>query len=131
MTVVIDCNILVMCITTRSPYHIIYRALTTGTFHLAVTTDILLEYHKIISQKYSTATAAAFTALLHELPNVHLITTHYHCRLITADPDDNKYCDCAVAGQADYIVTEDRHFALLETVSFPPLRTLTIDAFAK
>ena len=51
MTVVIDCNILVICLTSRSPYHIIYQALVAGKFNLAVTTPILLEYHEIIQQK--------------------------------------------------------------------------------
>ncbi len=43
MTVVVDCNILVMCLTSRSPFHIIYQALVAQRFELAVTTDILLE----------------------------------------------------------------------------------------
>lgn len=43
MTVVIDCNILVMCLTSRSPYHSIYRKLVSGDFHLAMTTEMALE----------------------------------------------------------------------------------------
>ena len=101
MTVVIDCNILVMCLTSRSPYHSIYRKLVSGDFHLAMTTEIALEYEEIIQQKYGTATANTFIALLDELPNVHFITTHFKWRLIEDDADDNKYSDCAVAGQAE------------------------------
>jgi predicted nucleic acid-binding protein len=26
------------------------------------------------------------------------------------DPDDNKYCDYAIAGKAEYLVTEDKHW---------------------
>jgi uncharacterized protein len=62
MTVVIDCNILVMCLTTRSPFHTIYKQLVAGSFHLAVTTDIVLEYQEIIQQKYGVSTADAFIA---------------------------------------------------------------------
>jgi uncharacterized protein len=57
MTVVIDCNILVMCLTNRSPFHTIYKKLIAGGFHLAVTTDIVLEYQEIIQQKYGVSTA--------------------------------------------------------------------------
>lgn len=44
MTVVIDCNIFVMCLTSRSPYHIIYQALVQKKYNLAVSVEILLEY---------------------------------------------------------------------------------------
>ena len=64
MKVVIDCNILVMCLTSRSPYHNIYKALVAGNFELAVTTAIVLEYEEIIEQKYGSETAGAFVALL-------------------------------------------------------------------
>lgn len=101
MTVVIDCNILVICLTSRSPYHSIYKSLIAGRFTLAVTTEILLEYQEIITVKYGSDTAHAFIALLSELPNVRHIQTYYQWRLIAADPDDNKYCDCTVASQAE------------------------------
>lgn len=130
MKLVIDCNILVICLTSRSPYHHIYKALVTGKFQLAVTNEILLEYEEIIEQKYGSATANAFITLLVELPNVHLFTTYYHWQLIIADPDDNKYCDCAIASQADYIVTEDRHFDGLKKIPFPKITTINIDDFS-
>jgi putative PIN family toxin of toxin-antitoxin system len=130
MTVVIDCNILVMCLTSRSPYHSIYRKLVSGDFHLAITTDIALEYEEIIQQKYGTATANAFVAILNELPNVHFITTHYKWQLIEDDADDNKYSDCAVAGQAEWLVTQDSHFNILKKISFPQINVIAIDEFA-
>jgi predicted nucleic acid-binding protein len=49
MTVVIDCNIFVVCLTSRSPYHLIYRALIEGKFDLLISQDIMLEYEEIIS----------------------------------------------------------------------------------
>lgn len=129
MIVVLDCNILVICLTTRSPYHTIYQALLSGKFSLAVTNDILLEYQEIIEQKYSRTTANAFMALLHELPNVRYVTAFYQWRLLTVDEDDNKYCDCALAVNADFIVTEDKHFDALKGLSFPPLKIVAIDEF--
>lgn len=74
-------------------------------------------------------TANAFLALLGELPNVQLVNPYYKWLLIDADFDDNKYCDCAVAGKAMYIVTEDRHFNALKEVSFPKLTILGISEF--
>lgn len=129
MTVVIDCNVLVMCLTSRSPYHSIYQLLVGGKFELAVTEDIVLEYEEIIQQKYGVTTANAFIALLRELPNVRIVNTYYKWNLIENDPDDNKYCDCTIAGNASYIVTEDKHFNTLKNISFPKVSILAIDEF--
>lgn len=131
MTVVLDCNVLVMCLTSRSPFHLIYRALVAGQSELAVSTEIMLEYEEIISRKYGQRTAADFMALLVELPTVQLVTAYYRWNLIQADADDNKYCDCAVAAQADFLVTEDTHFNALASIPFPPVKTLGIDAFTE
>ena len=129
MTVVVDCNVFVVCLTSRSPYHYIYRCLIEGKYTLIVSQDILLEYEEIIQQKYGPSTANSFITLLKELPNVVLVDPFYKWLLIDTDPDDNKYCDCAIAGKANYIVTEDKHFNVLKTISFPNLATLSLDDF--
>ena len=129
MTVVIDCNIMVMCLTSRSPYHIIYQSLIKGKFKLAVSVEILLEYEEIIQRKYSIATANALLTLLTELNNVNYVHHYYQWKLIATDLDDNKYCDCAIAGKAEFIVTEDKHFEVLKTIPFPSVTTINIDQF--
>ncbi|MDO3641692.1 putative toxin-antitoxin system toxin component, PIN family [Mucilaginibacter sp. L3T2-6] len=129
MTVVIDCNIFVMCLTSHSPYHRIYQSLIAGRFNLNVTTDIILEYEEIIQRKYNVSTANTLVTLLSELPNVNIIHSNYRWRLIENDLDDNKYCDCAIAGQADFIVTEDKHFDVLKSITFPAIDTVNIEKF--
>ena len=131
MTVVLDCNVIVMCLTSRSPYHGIYQSLINGKYNLAVTTEIVLEYEEIIQQKYGIATANAFITLLKELPNVYYITSWYKWQLIKTDPDDNKYCDCAIAGKASFLVTEGKHFNILKNVSFPKLTPISIEYFLR
>ena len=129
MKIVLDCNILVMCLTSRSPYHIIYKSLIQGKFNLILTSEILLEYQEIIGNKYNNATANALVSLLKELPNVNFCTLYYKWLLIDADKDDNKYVDCAIAGGANYLVSEDKHFRVLKTVAFPKVNVLSIDKF--
>ncbi|WP_366145465.1 PIN domain-containing protein [Methylovulum sp.] len=46
-----------------------------------------------------------------------------------ADKDDNKFVDCAVAGNADFLVSNDRHFNVLKTIEFPKLQVFTIFEF--
>jgi len=67
--------------------------------------------------------------LLSELPNINHINHYFRWRLIESDADDNKYSDCAIAGQADFIITEDRHFDILKHIPFPSIATLNIDEF--
>lgn len=118
MTVVLDCNIIVMSLTSRSDYYRIYRALVNGDFKMAVSSEMMLEYEEIIERKYNIRAAQAFVALLRELPNVLHTTVYFNWKLIQADADDNKY-----------IVTQDKHFEVLKRIPFPKVQTISIDAF--
>jgi putative PIN family toxin of toxin-antitoxin system len=131
MKVVLDCNVLVTSLTSRSPYHSIYTALVGGKFELIVSQDILLEYEEIIQLKYGTGTSSSFMGLLTLLPNVLHTHPFYKWNLIPNDPDDNKYCDCAISGTADFIVTEDRHFRVLTSIEFPRIFVLSTDEFCQ
>lgn len=118
-----------MIATLSSPYHFIYKFLVNGKFNLAVSTEILLEYEEIVQQKYGTNATNAFIALLKELPNVLHFTPYYKWQLIDTDPDDNKYSDCFIAGEASFLVTEDKHFSILKNISFPNISGISITDF--
>lgn len=64
-----------------------------------------------------------------ERKNVRQISAYYKWNLITADPDDNKFVDCAVASNAKFIVTEDHHFNVLKTITFPVVNVINIEEF--
>lgn len=53
----------------------------------------------------------------------------YKWPLITNDPDDDKFVECAFAANADYIVTEDRHYNVLIDVEFPKFTVVGLDRF--
>ncbi len=93
--------------------------------------EILLEYEEIIQNKYGVATSNALISLLKELPNVHNTVTYYKWNLIESDPDDNKYTDCLIAAQADYLVTEDKHFAVLKNIPFPKITAINAEEFVQ
>lgn len=126
---VIDTNIWVMSLTSRSEYHAIYLALVAQKFEMAVSHDILLEYEEIITEKYGERTAQNFIDLLHILPNVHFVQSFFHWHLISVDEDDDKYVDTCVASGADMLVSEDGHFNVLEQISFPKVVRIRIDGF--
>ena len=60
---------------------------------------------------------------------VELITPYYHFELITADHDDNKFVDCAMAANATYIVTDDKHYKPLEHITFPHITVIQLMEF--
>lgn len=57
--------------------------------------------------------------LIASFPSVVYWRPYYSWNLITNDPDDNKFVDCAIAANAEYIITEDKHFDILHTIGFP------------
>lgn len=124
MRVVLDTNILLTCFSSRSKTYLIWQSLRQGKFDLCVTTEILAEYEEIITEQTNAELAAAvLDAILHS-PNLRLITRYFKWNLITADPDDDKFADCAIAAGADYLETEDKHFRVLERIPFPTVRLL-------
>lgn len=61
--------------------------------------------------------------------NTEWVTKFFHWNLITADPDDNKFVDCAITCQAKFIVTEDKHFQVLKQVDFPKVEVVSVEQF--
>ncbi len=53
LKIVLDTNILLVSISSRSLYHWIFKKLFNGEFDLYVTTEILMEYEEIIASKYN------------------------------------------------------------------------------
>jgi predicted nucleic acid-binding protein len=46
--------------------------------------------------------------------------------LIQNDKDDDKFVDCAIASNADAIITHDKHFNILKTIPFPSINIMNI-----
>ncbi len=130
MNLVLDTNIWVIALAERSEYHWLVREIVAGRIGLSLTTDILLEYEEVLARKYNSSVAETLIAALPDLPHVRLIHSYYRWNCITADPDDNKFIDCAIAAGADALITEDSHFAVLKSRQFPPLNVWSLEEFS-
>lgn len=73
--------------------------------------------------------AAYVLQLIENAPNVRWITKYYKWNLIVADPDDNKFVDCAIACDAKFLVSDDKHFKILANTPFPKVTVLTAKKF--
>ena len=129
--VVIDTNCLLQNIARRSPYRPIWDAFLAGRFDLCVSNEILDEYQEILGQQITPTVAENVVLLILNQKNVNLVDPHFRMGIITADPDDNKFVDCAFASGADYLVSEDSHFNVLRNTPFPKLNLVTLDEFLK
>lgn len=129
MRVVLDTNCLIMAISSRNRYNIIWKSFLVGDYILCITNEILEEYVEVIGRNISPTVAdmVAFTILTRK--NVLKFDHHFRFNLIKADPDDNKFVDCAIVSGAKCIVTEDKHFRVLDSISFPHVDIVGIDAF--
>jgi uncharacterized protein len=131
MKIVVDTNILFVCISPRSSAHWLWQDILAGVFEVYVTTDILMEYAEIIGESMNPKVAEAAIDLLSELPNVHLIQKYYFWQLVEADPDDNKFVDCAIAVGANYLISNDKHLAVLKHYPYFNIQVLKYEEFKK
>ena len=101
-----------------------------GEIQLCVNTEILNEYEEILSEKTTKEIAHNVVEAIARLSTTYFQDSYYHFGLITEDPDDNKFVDCAIAADAELIVTNDKHFEILKTVAWPKLTIIRLKEFA-
>lgn len=129
--IVLDTNCLLMSIPRISPYRNVWDSFLKGDFILCVSTEILDEYHEIISAKTSQIVADNVLSTILNSSNVYYSTPYYRFGLIAADYDDNKFVDCCIASGASFIVTNDHHFDVLNTTPFPHVNVISISELSK
>jgi predicted nucleic acid-binding protein len=109
--IALDTNALVQSIPTRGRFRPIIEGFDAGRFRLVVSNEILLEYEEILKAIGGPTAWSAFESLLiARAAFVRRVDPTYFWKAIVHDPDDDKFVDAAVAGQADWIVTEDSHY---------------------
>lgn len=127
--VVLDTNCLVMAIPRRSPYHRILLDLLAGKYVLCISNEIILEYEEILTRKMGRTIAGNIVNALLASSFTKYICPQQRYHLITADPDDNKFVDCAIEAHAQYIVTQDRHYEALKHQTDYAFSIVDIDRF--
>jgi len=131
MKIVLDTNCLLPAVFPRSIYHWVWECFRNNYFTLCYTTEIIDEYEELLSRLYP-PDMTENTMLLHiNSYNVEKVIPHFKWNLIIADPDDNKFVDCAFNAGADCIVTNDKHFNVLKNIDFPKINVVNIDNFKK
>lgn len=133
MRVILDTNVWLVIIPEYSRYAAVYNQLKKPDpgFKLILSNDILTEYEEQMKFRYDDIFVDGELEEIISLPNIERVDPWFKWNLITADPDDNKFVDCAIASNTDYLVTNDRHFDILKKLSFPKVRIITLQEFMK
>jgi putative PIN family toxin of toxin-antitoxin system len=129
LNIVLDTNVLLVSISEYSKYHWLFRYLIDKQFNLHITNEILSEYEEIIGGKLNVESANSVIRALMELDNVVPSTIYFKYNLVTQDPDDNKFIDCAFASNCDFLVTNDKHFNVLKGIDFPKINVVSLEEF--
>ena len=124
MTVVIDTNVVLAMFKRGHPYRPIFDAWAAGRLRWAISTEVMLEYEETAARM----THPAYIALVFQTmdavesarQNLNRVSPSFRFHLITGDADDNKFADCAIAAEADFIITEDRHFEVMRGSGHKP-----------
>lgn len=128
--VVLDTNALIQALPSGSRYHKIWSDFLAGCYCLCVSNEILTEYEEILAVHTSPDVAHNVVEAIARHPNTVYRESYFRFHLLSdIDKDDNKFVDCAITANADYIVTEDSHFSHLKRINFPRLTVLTLDEF--
>ncbi len=127
--VVLDTNCLLQSLSQRNRYYKVWEDFVMGEYVLCVSNDILEEYEEIIASHMSPIAARLAVETILRANNVIRVDARFRFNLITADVDDNKFVDCAIIANADYIVSEDSHFNILKSIPFPHVEVKRLQDF--
>src|ERR1035437_1622901 len=109
MTVCLDTGLFLQIFGRRQPFYPILRALLDGRLTIALSTEILLEYEEVTVKLSGAERWRGVAALRERRPrlndNTRQMEPQYRFSGVAVDPDDNKFCDGAIAAAADFVVT--------------------------
>ena len=123
MRIVLDTNVFISGVFFTGPPHQILKAWRDGKVRILVSPSILEEYHRVrieLASQFNDVDLKPFLDLL--AVQAEIILAPSLPLVIDEDPSDNKFLECAVAGNAACIVSGDRH--LLKLSNFQEIRIL-------
>ena len=129
--VVLDTNTIVSGIGWSGPPRIVLDAALASKFVLIISPVLLDEVRRVLSYpRLRSLPQARVQEVLALLPLIaHLVEPEEQLHIIRSDPADNRVLECALAGEASYIVSGDEHLTALET--FRGIAIVTAAEFVK
>jgi putative PIN family toxin of toxin-antitoxin system len=121
LRLVIDTNVLISSFFGGNPKEVI-DLWRRGSALLCLTREVLEEYFRVMARlPIAPETKSRLVAILQEKRNLELVTPSKHHAVIREDPEDDKFIDCAVEAQADYIISGDEHLLRVKAYRSIPI----------
>ena len=110
LVVVLDSNVLVSALGWRGAPHEVYSLCRSGRLRLHTSPPLLRELERVLGYPKFEFTDPEITNFLSDvLAHGEVTRPTVEVDLIPEDPDDNRILECAVAANADWIVSGDEH----------------------
>ena len=129
MHIVLDSNVLISSLGLKSSLRPIWNSFINGHYQLVVSEDILKECEEIMQLYSARGVAEVVMEIFIESTDVIFQKVFYNWHAISADPDDNKFFDVAVASNVDFLVTNDQHFNVIKNIDFPKVKVVNSEEF--
>jgi putative PIN family toxin of toxin-antitoxin system len=134
MKVVLDTNILVSGTFWTGDSYKILKKIDEKELELFISKEISEEYYETLNSDYITDKTIRKNLSVNEIVvkiinNAIFIVPSQKFNEIKDDPDDNIILECAIEGNVDYIVSQDKH--LLKLKEFKDIKIITPEEFLK
>ena len=127
---VLDTNVFVSGIHWTGASEKVLRLLFLDKFKLVSSAETIGEFVKIMASfkiPMKNEDILWWESLI--LEKSELVVPNKKINIVKDDPDDNKFIEAALEGNADYIVTQDKH--LLKIKEFKGIKIITPEEFNK
>jgi len=110
ISVVLDTNVLISSFYNNNPEKII-ELLLNEEIDLYYSSEIILEYRDVLfREKFSIISETKRNIFITAIVDSGiLVVPKQKIHVITKDPADNKFLECAVTSKADYLITGNTH----------------------
>jgi len=124
--IVLDTNIIISSFFGGNPAKIL-NLFEDELITVIISTDIFSEFKRVLLRQFENC-SEVLTILKLFLEKAELVTPKITVSIIEADPSDNKFLECALAGKADFIISGDQKH-LLPLKSFQNIPILSPKQF--
>ncbi len=124
---VLDTNTIVSGIGWRGPPRVILDAAIRGDFILLTSLALIDEVRRVLAYpRLRTLPLARVQEVLALLPLIaYIVEPKEKLTVIRQDPTDNRILECALAGDANHIISGDEHLLALKTFRGIPIMAAT------
>jgi putative PIN family toxin of toxin-antitoxin system len=128
MKVILDTNVVISAILFGGTPKLILNSALEGTIEAYITDAMLEELETVLRRPKFGLPRHIVQSILNEIANIATwIEPQEKSEIVKSDPDDNIIIDCAIAAEAEFLITGDKH--LLELQEYKGIKIITTKDF--